>query len=141
MNKRYKPKIDRLFYIIWVPTLLILAAATAVSCLEPLPLLIMLSVDIFTLYFLVSPLFGYVELRESSLFIKYGFIIKREIPYTKICGIKKEKRIQSEAMLSLKSALEHVKIKYNRFDFTVVSVTDNDGFMTELGWRMGTNPF
>ena len=135
-NKIYKPKVDRLFYIIWIPTVLLLIAGTVITCFDIIPLLLMLSVDIFTLYFLVSSLVGYVELRPDSMFVKYGFIIKREIPYTNIREIKKERKLYSESMMSLKNAIEHVNIKYNSFDVTTVSVTDNDAFIIELTSRI-----
>ena len=135
-NKIYTPKVDRLFYIIWIPTVLLLIAATIITCFDIIPLLIMLSVDIFTLYFLVSSLVGYVELRPDSLFVKYGFILKREIPYTNIREIKKERKLYSESMMSLKNAIEHVNIKYNSFDVTTVSVTDNDAFIIDLKSRI-----
>ena len=135
-NKIYKPKVDRLFYIIWIPTVLLLIAGTVITCFDIIPLLLMLSVDIFTLYFLVSSLVGYVELRPDSMFVKYGFIIKREIPYTNIREIKKERKLYSESMMSLKNAIEHVNIKYNSFDVTTVSVTDNDAFIIELKSRI-----
>ena len=135
-NKIYKPKVDRIFYIIWIPTVLLLIAGTVITCFDIIPLLLMLSVDIFTLYFLVSSLVGYVELRPDSMFVKYGFIIKREIPYTNIREIKKERKLYSESMMSLKNAIEHVNIKYNSFDVTTVSVTDNDAFIIELKSRI-----
>ena len=131
-NKRYKPLVDKLFYIIMIPTVVFLAAVTVISAFEPLSLLITIPTDVFTLYFLVSPLFGYVELREESLFIKYGFILKREIPYAKIRGTVKERSFIAESMLSLKNSFDHVRIKYNTFDVTIVSVVGNDEFVSEL---------
>ncbi len=41
-------------------------------------------------------------------------------------------------MLSLKNALEQVTIKYNKFDSVVVSVKDNDTFISELERRIQT---
>ena len=124
--------------MIWVPTVLLLIAATIITCFDIIPLLLMLSVDVFTLYFLVSPLVGYVELRPDTMFIKYGFILKREIPYAKIREIKKERKLYSESMLSLKNAIEQVNIKYNSFDVTTVSVTDNDEFIIDLNARINS---
>ena len=126
LNVRFLPKIDRLTWFIFLPTLAILAAGTVIAAFAPSALFIMIPTDLFTLYFFVSPLFGYVEAREKTLFIKFGFFIKREIPYLKIRGAIKERRIISESMLSLKCALEHVNIKYNTFDVLTVSVKDND---------------
>ena len=131
-NKRYKPLVDKLFYIITIPTVVFLAAMTVISAFDPLSLLVTIPTDVFTLYFLVSPLFGYVELREESLFIKYGFILKREIPYAKIRGTVKERSFIAESMLSLKNSFDHVRIKYNTFDVTIVSVVGNDEFVSEL---------
>ena len=135
-NKRFKPLFDKLFFIIWIPTSIIMIAMTVVFAFVPVALLIMIGVDLFTFYFLVSSIFGYVELREDTLFIKFGFILKQEIPYSKIRGVVKERRVYSESMLSLKNALEHVNIKYNRYDVVTVSVEGNDEFIKELNTRL-----
>ena len=135
-TKVYKPKIDGLFYAIWIPTVLLLLACTVVACTDPVALLILIATDIFTLYFLVSPLVGYVELRENTVFIRYGFILTREIDYLHIRDMKKERKFYSEAMLSLKNSMEHVTIKYNKFDVTTVSVTDNDDLMMNIRARI-----
>ena len=135
MNKIYKPKIDGLFFAIWMPTVLLLAVSTVIACTSPMALIIMLATDIFTLYFLISPLFGYVELRENTVFIRYGFFLTREIEYIRIREMKKERKIYTETMLSLKNAMEHVTVKYNKFDITAVSVTDNDDLIINIKAR------
>ena len=134
-TKRFNPLFDKITLIIWLPTSVLLLGATVVSAFEPLSLLIMVPVDVFTFYFLISPFFGYVELREESVFIKFGLITKREIPYAKIRGVTKERKFYSDSMASLKNSLEHVNIKYNTFDIVSVSVVDNDGFIEELNTR------
>ena len=131
-NKRFKPLVDKLYVIICVPTLLFLFLVTVLAFFAPSALLIMIPVDLFTVYILISPLFGYVELRADSVFIKLGFIMKREIPYKKIRGLKKERRAISESMTSLKCALDHVNIKYNTYDVITVSVVGNDELMSAL---------
>ena len=131
-NRRYKPLIDKMFYLIWVPISIVMLGLTVLSFFEPTSLFVMIPVDIFTFYFLFSQLFGYVELRESSVFIKFGFILKIEIPYSSIRGITTDRKFYSESMLSLKNALSHVNIKYNKFDLVTVSVKNNDGFIKEL---------
>ncbi len=88
-SQKFKPLIDKSFFIIWTPTLILLAAATVIAAFDLLAFLILLSVDVFTLYFLLSSIVGYVELREDTLFIKFGFILKKEIQYGKIREIKK----------------------------------------------------
>ena len=130
--KRYKPKLDKLFWWITVPTVVFMVAYTVLSALVPLMLIIAIPIDLFVFYFLISPLFGYVELREDSVFIKFGFFLKRSIPYSKIRGISKERKFYSDSILSLKNSLEHINVKYNLCDFTTVSVEDNDGFCAEL---------
>ena len=134
-TKVYKPKVDRTFWWISVPTLLLLLSGTVLACFEPVALFIMLPVDALSIYFVVAPLFGYVELREHSVFIKYGPFLKREIPYAKIRAVASDRKFYSESMLSLKCTMEHVNIKYNSFDVTSVSVDDNDGLIAELERR------
>ena len=135
-NKIYKPKIDKLFWLIWIPTSVFMILMTVFAFFEPISLLIMIPTDIFTFYFLLTSLFGYAELRDDVLFIRFGLIMTREIPYSKIRGLVKERKFYSESMMSLKNALEHVNIKYNSFDVVTVSVTDNDDFIGELNLRI-----
>ena len=100
-NKIYKPKLDWLFHVIWIPTVILLIAGTILSFASLPALLIMLATDIFTLYFLVSPLVGYVELRENTVFIRYGFILTREIDYLHIRDMKKERKLSKKIILNI----------------------------------------
>ena len=135
-NKKYRPLFDKLYWLISIPTLLIVLVPTVVlGILSPETLVLMIPLSLFVLYFFIMPFFGYVELREASLFIKFGFFLKKEILYSKIRGIKKERKFYSESMMSLKNAFDHINIQYNAFDVTTVSVTDNDGLVSELKKR------
>ena len=137
MEKRYKPKCDKLFYILFsVTNLIVLVPCIIYLFFDPTLLWIFIPITLFCNYFLVSPLFGYAELRESELFIKYGFIIKRSIPYLKIRSVSLDRKFYSETMLSLKNSFEHVIIKYNRFDVTCVSVKENADFIADLSARI-----
>ena len=130
--KRFKPHVDKLFWIILIPSAAIIIAMTAIAAFSPLALIITVAVDLIVVYFIISPLFGYVELREKSLYIKYGLILKKEIPYERIRGTSKERKFYSDSMVSLKNAFEHVNIKYNTFDIATISVVDNETFIKEL---------
>ena len=133
--KRYKPAVDKLF--VWTAIVVgaFLSAMIAVSLMSPVALFVTVPTCLVVVFFLVSPLFGYVELREKSVFIKLGFIMKREIPYDKIRGVEKARRFYSDSMLSLKSSLDHLNIKYNTFDIMSISVVESDGFVRELSER------
>ena len=137
-NVRFKPQIDRLFWFIWIPTMILLAVGTAIACTSAVALLIMLATDIFTLYFLISPLFGYVELRERTMYVKFGFFTSREIEYSRIRSVNTERKWYSESMLSLKCAYEHVNVRYNSFDVVTISVRDNAALVAELDRRRGS---
>ena len=134
--KKYKPKVDKLFFIICIPTNILLLGVLFLAFLEPLMFFVMVPIFAFCNYFLISPLFGYVELRDDEIFIKYGFFMKKSIPYSKIRGLVRERRWYSESMMSLKNAMEHVIIKYNSFDVTTVSVVDNEDFVREVEDRI-----
>ena len=136
--RRFNPKIDKLFFIIAAPTaVLLLGMTVAFAFLSPISVLfVMLPVDIFTMYFIISPLFGYAELRESTLFIRFGFFMKREIPYRAIRGTSLERKLYADSMLSLKNSLDHVNVKYNRFDLVSISVKENEDFINELKLRL-----
>ncbi len=135
-NKRFKPLFDKVYLSICISTALLMLAATVFCFLEPVALAIMIPADIFVLYFLLSPTVGYVELREDSVFIKFGFIMEREISYGKIRGITKERKFYADSMLSLKNAMEHINIKYNRFDIVSVSVVNGEELAEEICRRM-----
>ena len=95
-SKKYTPLVDKLFYLLSLTTLLVVLTPTVVcGILEPSTLFITLPIFIFTAYFFVSPLCGYVELRDGGLYIKYGFIVSRTIPYEKIRRIERERKIIS----------------------------------------------
>ena len=99
---------------------------TVGAVFEPVILWGVLPADLFVAYFLISPLFGYVELRQDTVFVKFGFILKREIPYKSIRGVSRERKFYSDSMLALKNSLEHINIKYNSFDMVSVSVVNNE---------------
>jgi membrane protein YdbS with pleckstrin-like domain len=134
--KKYKPLIDKLYMTILIIIAVLLISVTVAAAFAPIALLIVLPIDLFVIYHVISPLFGYVELRESSLYIRYGLILSKEIPYGRIRGVSKGRGFYSESMLSLKNALDHVNIKYNIFDMTTVSVRDNDSFINDLSERI-----
>ena len=133
-NKRYKPLIDKMFWFILGLSAVIMLPLTVLVVIEFswFAFTVVILSDISILYFILSPLFGYVELREKTVFIKFGFFLSKEIPYSKIRGTSKSRKWHSDSMLSLKNSLEHVNIKYNNIDFVTVSVVDNDGFISEL---------
>jgi hypothetical protein len=133
--KRYKPKFDKLFYIPMGITCVLMVAATVISALDTAGLIIMIGSDLFVLYFILTALVGYVELRESTMFVKFGFILKREIPYSKIRRVERQHRFYSESMLSLKNSLDHIDVRYNIYDVVSLSVVDNDEFVRELCFR------
>ncbi len=139
MQKRYRPLVDRLFWITTIIAVSLLLGVTVAVCFYPdgLAIAIVLAVDLLTLYVVISPLFGYVELREKTVFIKFGLILKKEILYDKIRGVKKERRCYSESIISLKSAMEHVDIKYDGFQVVTVSVVDNDSLIEQIKSRIG----
>ena len=137
-TKKYRPKIDKLYWILLLSTNAVCLPLLFIPpFFSPQTLFITVPLFVFVNYFFVSPLFGYVELRENELFIKYGFILKRSIPYGKVRSAVKERKFYTDSMLSLKNSLEHVVIKYNAYDFTAVSVVDNDAFIAELYGRLG----
>ena len=135
-NKRYKPLVDKFFYILASVTL-ILVASPMIICgiLAPTTLFITTPICLFSLYFFISPLTGYVEVRESSIYIRYGFIMTKEIEYNRIRSVEKDRTAISPSLISLKSSLEHVNIKFNTFDITTVSVKDNDDLIKEITER------
>ena len=135
-TKVYKPLVGGLFWGITIPTAVFMIGMTVGFAISyPPSLFYMIPICLLIAYFLVTPLFGYVELRPKSVFIRFGFFVTREIPYDKVRGVVKERKLYSDSMLSLKNAMEHLNIKYDRFDMVSVSVVDNDGLMEEIEKR------
>ena len=135
--QRYKPKFDKLYAYITAPTAVLILGLLVLTVESHATggWIVMLATALFVGYFLISPCFGYVELRENTLFIKFGFFMKREIPYDRIRGLEKKRAAISDSMLSLKNAMDHVNIKHNSFDLFSVSVQDEEGFIEELKRR------
>ena len=133
--RRFKPKVDGFYIWIIIFTAILLAAVTVLAATQALALLIVIPVDLITVYFLITSLFGYVELRETVVFIKFGFFMKREIPYSKIRALTKEHKLYSDSMMSLKHSKDHVNIKYGKFDIVSVSVKDSDELIEEINKR------
>ncbi len=137
-RKRYRPLVDGVYLCVVIPVLAFVALGVAiVAIFDPAGLGIMIPTLLFVLYFIFTPFFGYVELREDTLFIKYGLILKREIPYKRVRAVVKSAGLYSDSMLSLKCAREHLLIKYNSFDVTAVSVVGNDEFVAALSEKCG----
>ena len=138
---RFKPLIGKMFWLIWLPTIALMTVATAISVSATAALIILIAVDILVVYFFLTSLVGYAELRENTLFVKLGFILKREIPYEKITRITKDRKLYTDSLLSIKNSMEHVTIRYNRFDVVCVSVVTNDRFIEELNARIDAKRF
>ena len=90
MTQKFKQKTDKLTVIIWAICLPVILGLCTVAFFEPTTLWVFVPTDLLILYFLISPLFGYVELREETVFIKFGFIMKKEIAALAVEGLKKE---------------------------------------------------
>lgn len=136
-NKIYEPLFDKMYWWIFVPTNILTLAPLILAFFEPKSLFIVVPIFLFVNYFLLSPVFGYVELQAEGIFIRYGIIMKRYIPYSSVRAAQRGRGIISESMMSLKNALEHVNIKYNSFDVTTVSVKDNEDLCREVRERAG----
>lgn len=135
-NKIYKPLVDKLFIATLAIVAVLLTVMTVISAMFPISLVVTLPIDFSIFYIIISPLYGYVELREKSVFIKFGFFLKKEIPYSKIKDVKSDRKFYSESMIALKNAVEHVNIRYNKFDVVTVSVVNNEAFVAELKERI-----
>ena len=130
---KFKPRIDSYYLGIIAITELLVTAALAL-CLADFTLgglLIMLFTFIFMNFFIISPFFGYAELREEELYIKFGFFLRKAIPYSKIRAVEKKRDWYSSSLVSLKMAKEHLDVKYNRFDVVSLSIKDEEIFIEE----------
>lgn len=65
--------------------------------------------------------------------------MSESIPYNKIRAVEKGRGIANPSMLSLKTALDHLNVKYNALDMTTVSLKDMDTFLKELNERCGNS--
>ena len=76
-----------MFYVISIPTALLLIAVT-ITAVYTSALLIMIPTDLLTLYFIISPLFGKVTLTEEGIVVKFGFFATRIVPYSHIRSLE-----------------------------------------------------
>ena len=139
--KRFRPKFDKLYLWIAIPTMLLTLTLLMLTAVWQATggWIVMTATTAFIGYFLISPCFGYVELREETVFFKFGFILKREVPYARIRKLEKRRTAIAESMLSLKNAMEHVNVKFNSFDCYSVSVKENDELIEALKKRCNIN--
>ena len=138
---KFSPRYDKLYLWITVPTSLMLLGLLLLAAIEGKTALwlTMGGTVLLTGFFLISPCFGYAELKEKTLLIRFGLFMKREIPYESIFGIEKKRSAIADSMLSLKNAMEHINIKFNRYDLYSVSLKNEDLFTEELKKRCGIN--
>ena len=133
-KKRFMPHIDWINRVIFIIAIVLMLGLTVEICLfpEPLAICLVIPLELIMLYILISPFFGYVELRENTVFIKFGLILKKEIPFSVIRGAERVVKTSSDSIISLKTAFEHINIKYNRYDVVSVSIKDGDVFIAEI---------
>ena len=133
-KKRFMPHIDWINRVIFIIAIVLMLGLTVEICLfpEPLAICLVIPLELIMLYILISPFFGYVELRENTVFIKFGLILKKEIPFSVIRGAERVVKTSSDSIISLKTAFEHINIKYNRYDVVSVSIKDGDEFIAEI---------
>ena len=141
MNKRYKPKFDKYYGFIIIPTsVLLLGVTVGISIPYPPALFFMIPTCLLCAYFFATPFFGYVELSESAVFVRFGFFATLEIPYSGIRCVEKVRKFYADSIMSLKMSVDHVNIKHGRFDITSVSVNDNDDLVAEIERRTARDP-
>ena len=132
-EKVFKPLVDKVYLSLLAFTLGVMLALTVLLAFKaPISLISLVPIDLLVLYFVVSPFFGYVKLGEDRLYIRFGIILKREIPYDKIRSAEKVRKFYSDSMLSLKTAMEHVNIRYNTFDIVSVCGVGSDSLVSFL---------
>lgn len=134
-NQRFKPKFDKLYWLSLSLCAVYMIVMTAISVGSRPMMIITGSVNLVLLWVLVAPWFGYVELREDVIWIRFGFFLKREVAYASIKRMQKVRHWYSESMIALKNAMEHVDIRYNACDVVSVSVTDNDALIEAIEQR------
>ena len=139
---KFRPRVDKYYLWIAIPTEIFLIVMTVMTLVHftLFGLIVMLLALALSSFFILSPIFfGYAELRDDELFVDFGVFIKRSIPYSRIRAIEKKRRFYSESMLSLKCAIDHVDIKYNRFDVLSLSLKDEEVFVEELNKKIPLN--
>lgn len=134
---KYKAEIGSFFIITLAIVSLLVLFPLIISIIVMNTTAIIISAVFFVIMeaVLISPIFGYVKLEENALYIRYGLIFRKRIPYDKIVSLEKEHKLYSESIISLKTAIEHIKIKYNTYDNTTVSIRNMDQFIGEVNQR------
>ena len=135
-KQRFRPKFDRLYWISFTVCAVYIVVMTAVSVGSVSMLCFMSAINAILVWVLAAPWFGYVELGEDAVLVKFGFFLKRVVPYADIRKMQKVCHWYSESILALKNAMEHVDIRYGACDVVSVSVTDNDALIAAIERRL-----
>lgn len=131
---KYRVNIDKYYYITIVVVSLILLIPLILSIVAKRVwvILVVAFLIIFVEYLLFSCFIGYAKLEEDHLVIRYGFIIKRRLPYEIIRGVEKKSSYFSESLISLKTTKNCVVVLFNTYDNTTISIKDEDDFIEKL---------
>lgn len=137
---RFKPYFDKTFKVVlFLSSALCLMLFVALSFVDFFAMLVCLACALLTAYFIISPLFGYAELRDKTLYVKFGIIMEKEIEYSRITRIKRGRGFYSDSFVSLKNSMEHITVWCGIGESVTLSVVDNDRFATELEERIAAS--
>lgn len=125
---KFKPQVDKYFYvpIIFVLILFIVPIMVGIVCKQMDQIIITAVLFIVIGTLLISPLFGYVKVENDYLYIRYGLFFRRKITYASIKEVEIEHKYYATSLISHKTSLNHLFIKYDSLNDTCVSVKDMD---------------
>lgn len=124
MKQRFPSKIDW-FFPIGINIILLVVCAILIygeagwACFAILPL------QLFILHLFLTTRY---DIDANNLYIKCGLLYNASIPITKIKSIKKTNSILSSPAASM----DRIEIRYNKFDFVLISPADKNGFIKAL---------
>lgn len=95
---------------------------------------ILFSVFLFLLVetLMISSLFGYARLEETTLYIRFGFFVHKKISYHRIKSMEKKKGYFRESLFSLNTSMEYIRIEYDENKFITVSIRNSEEFICNL---------
>lgn len=95
---------------------------------------ILFSVLLFLLVevLMISSLFGYARLEETTLYIRFGFFVHKKISYHRIKSMEKKKGYFRESLFSLNTSMEYIRIEYDENKFITVSIRNSEEFICNL---------
>lgn len=124
MKQQFPSKIDW-FFPIGISSILLAVCAILIYGNAGWACFVILPLQIFIIHLFLTTIY---EIDNNILHIKCSIFYNFNIPITNIKSIKNSKSILSSPATSM----DRIEIRYNKYDYVLISPKDKNGFVTAL---------